>query len=360
MSKKPKWTKYMKAKADPIDMDKEFYKKPPNGDADAVSVRAEDFTFPIYKYKTKSNKFVSACGDNDELNNKIGIVTQCSVDRMDRLKAMSDHWDGIISVSIYIKNLNELFIVQNMFETEFKNKKNIKIHLIFAKTTSEYYPINYLRNIALKNCNCEYVFLLDIDFVVNMNLYDEILNNLPQTKELLVIPAFELVDEYRTQSKYHPVDKKELMSKYMNGQIRQFHISNCCNGHKLTNYTKWIQYDDTNGEQNSCYNINYDINNVNHYWYEPYVVVKNDKYLVKYDERFTGYGMNKIMHIANLAIKQKYTFKVLKNGFVTSAMHARSIDFYTTYKSQKRSPQRLKWLNSLCSVAMHDITTKSC
>eukprot|EP01084_Bolivina_argentea_P240634 404187_1 len=109
------------AEADPLDRDKEFYKKPPNGDNDGISISVQDFSFPIYKYKTEINKFVSIC-DNYIDKKKIGIVSQCSVDRINRLKAMSERWNGIISVSIYIKNLNELFIVQNIFEKDLKKK----------------------------------------------------------------------------------------------------------------------------------------------------------------------------------------------------------------------------------------------
>lgn len=345
------------AEADPLDRDKEFYKKPPFGDSDGISITAQDYSFPIYKYKTKINKFVSICDDINKYN-KIGIITQCSVDRLNRLKAMVQRWkNGVISVSIYIKNLNELFIIKNIWNEFIKpkcNKNNISIfiHLVFANDTNEYYPINYLRNIALKNCNnCQYVFLLDIDLIPSQDLYDKILNNLPSEKELLVIPAFQFKKEHRTNIKYHPKNKKELVERYKNGDIEQFAI-HFIKGHKLTDYQKWLNDTD---DGYPCYNIDYDIKNKKHWYYEPYVVVKNDNNLSFYDERFTGYGMNKIIHIANLAIKQKYKFKVLKNGFVTSSKHAISNDRFNTYNSKRLAKERKKWIDTLFNTALNEI-----
>ena len=65
--------------------------------------------------------------------------------------------------------------------------------------------------------------------------------------------------------------------------------------------------------------------------------------------------MNKIIHIANLAIKQKYKFKVLKNGFVTSSKHAASRDRYNTYFSKTSSKARKKWIDTLFNTALNEI-----
>ena len=38
----------------------------------------------------------------------------------------------------------------------------------------QYYPINYLRNVALEQANTDYVFLADIDFLPMVDLYDHL------------------------------------------------------------------------------------------------------------------------------------------------------------------------------------------
>eukprot|EP01084_Bolivina_argentea_P311714 539590_1 len=129
-------SKNILAEADPIDMDREFYKKPPDtdgsGSGGGIRISSQDYTFPIHKYKTEINKFVSI--RKEDIDYKIGIITQCSVDRLNRLKSMVNCWTGIISVAVYIKNLSELFILQNIFDKDLKNQSNINIyiHTIYA------------------------------------------------------------------------------------------------------------------------------------------------------------------------------------------------------------------------------------
>ena len=36
----------------------------------------------------------------------------------------------------------------------------------------QFYPVNYLRNVALRQANTEHVFLLDVDFLPMPSLYD--------------------------------------------------------------------------------------------------------------------------------------------------------------------------------------------
>jgi len=36
----------------------------------------------------------------------------------------------------------------------------------------QFYPVNYLRNVALRQVNTEHVFLLDVDFLPMLSLYD--------------------------------------------------------------------------------------------------------------------------------------------------------------------------------------------
>lgn len=61
----------------------------------------------------------------------------------------------------------------------------------------DFYPVNYLRNVAMKYTSLPYVFQLDIDFLpqfgLHKNLIDYIIaNNITEYhRTALVIPAFE-------------------------------------------------------------------------------------------------------------------------------------------------------------------------
>lgn len=57
--------------------------------------------------------------------------------------------------------------------------------------------------------------------------------------------------------------------------------------------------------------------------FEPYVVVP--KNVPEYDERFVGFGWNKVSHILELDA-QGYEFTVLPNAFIIHMPHAPSFD----------------------------------
>lgn len=57
--------------------------------------------------------------------------------------------------------------------------------------------------------------------------------------------------------------------------------------------------------------------------YEPYIVVRND--VVQYDERFVGFGWNKVSHIMELEA-QDYEFMVLPDVFIVHVPHNPSDD----------------------------------
>lgn len=57
--------------------------------------------------------------------------------------------------------------------------------------------------------------------------------------------------------------------------------------------------------------------------YEPYIVVKSTVPL--YDERFLGFGWNKVSHIMELEA-QNYDFIVLPDAFIIHTPHAISWD----------------------------------
>ena len=63
--------------------------------------------------------------------------------------------------------------------------------------------------------------------------------------------------------------------------------------------------------------------------FEPYVVVKRD--VIKYDNRFVGFGFSKVSHIMELAANE-YTFVVLPNAFIVHMPHAASFDI-TRFRS---------------------------
>eukprot|EP00485_Elphidium_margaritaceum_P012844 CAMPEP_0202706662 /NCGR_PEP_ID=MMETSP1385-20130828/19053_1 /ASSEMBLY_ACC=CAM_ASM_000861 /TAXON_ID=933848 /ORGANISM="Elphidium margaritaceum" /LENGTH=459 /DNA_ID=CAMNT_0049365181 /DNA_START=313 /DNA_END=1692 /DNA_ORIENTATION=- len=316
------------------------------------------YSFPVHSYRTEVNK-LSNISDDEWSTIQVAIVTQCSMDRLPQLSAMCKHWkEGIISATVYVKADDHIDIIVQKFETEWSRYSRIQVHVVYANHNHDndddssskiydWYPINYLRNVALKHCRCRYVFLVDIDFMPCPDLYTTIAANLPQENECLVVPAFEWLhkSDY-ADAQLFELNKQQLIAKHKAGFVQPFQMDYFSAGHTATNFDKWMQID---GMDEQLYRVQYS------HHYEPYIVVRNDDSLCAYDERFTGYGMNKIVHIAKLAIQKKFTFNVLCAGYIITLQHEKSNDFRRTLQSKTNN--RRKWLRALFNTTMKEIKT---
>ena len=83
-----------------------------------------------------------------------------------------------------------------------------------------------------------------------------------------------------------------------------------------TNYTKWVK-------ASYPYVTNWAKD------YEPYVLVRSN--VVRYDQRFMGYGFNKISHLTELRA-QGYEFVVLPDPFLIHYPHPYSEEYHNLLK----------------------------
>lgn len=84
----------------------------------------------------------------------ITIVTQCSVDRTDRLLKQCKNWSGVISVAIYMKS-KEHFQSQKVsiakLHSQVEKMKSCRLDIAIVienekhKNSKPFYPINILR-----------------------------------------------------------------------------------------------------------------------------------------------------------------------------------------------------------------------
>jgi len=94
------------------------------------------------------------------------------------------------------------------------------------------------------------------------------------------------------------------------GQLFTFRFHVWPKGHSPTNYAKWRT-------ATTPYRVGWEQD------FEPYVVVK--KGIPSYDQRFLGFGWNKVSHIMELDVLG-YEFVVLPNAFIIHMPHAPSFD----------------------------------
>ncbi|XP_070814712.1 xylosyl- and glucuronyltransferase LARGE2s [Chaetodon trifascialis] len=240
----------------------------------------------------------------------VTLVAQLSMDRLQMLEAICKHWEGPISLALYMSDAEaQQFLRYAQASEVLKNRKNVGYHIVYKE--GQFYPVNLVRNVALKNANTPYVFLTDVDFLPMYGLYDYLRKSVVQldmahTKKALVVPAFETL-RYRLS---FPKSKAELLSMLDMGTLYTFRYHVWPKGHAPTNYAKWRT-------ATTPYRVEWEPD------FEPYVVVRRD--CPEYDQRFVGFGWNKVSHVMELDA-QEYDLMVLPNAFMIHMPHAPSFD----------------------------------
>ncbi|XP_041790471.1 LARGE xylosyl- and glucuronyltransferase 2 [Chelmon rostratus] len=240
----------------------------------------------------------------------VTLVAQLSMDRLQMLEAICKHWEGPISLALYMSDAEaQQFLRYAQASEVLKNRKNVGYHIVYKE--GQFYPVNLVRNVALKNANTPYVFLTDVDFLPMYGLYDYLRKSVVQldmahTKKALVVPAFETL-RYRLS---FPKSKAELLSMLDMGTLYTFRYHVWPKGHAPTNYAKWRT-------ATTPYKVEWEPD------FEPYVVVRRD--CPEYDQRFVGFGWNKVSHVMELDA-QEYDLMVLPNAFMIHMPHAPSFD----------------------------------
>ncbi|OCT86120.1 hypothetical protein XELAEV_18019813mg [Xenopus laevis] len=257
----------------------------------------------------------------------VTLVAQLSMDRLQMLEAICKHWEGPISLALYLSDAEaQQFLRYAQGSEVLLNRRNVGYHIVYKE--GQFYPVNLLRNVAMKHVSTSYMFLSDIDFLPMYGLYESLRKTVVQldmknTKKALIIPAFETL-RYRLS---FPKSKAELLSMLDMGTLFTFRYHVWTKGHGPTNFAKWRT-------ATTPYRVEWEAD------FEPYVVVRRN--CPEYDRRFVGFGWNKVAHIMELDA-QEYEFTVLPNAYMIHMPHAPSFDI-TKFRSNKQYRVCLKTL----------------
>jgi Glycosyl-transferase for dystroglycan len=241
------------------------------------------------------------------------------------------------------------------------------VHRLDEDELSSPYPVNVLRNIGLDHVRTSHVLVSDIDFVPSLNLDDTILHYVQHHRadddhDAIVVPAFQRVvkppcttaDECQhhlaSNSTFLPRTFEELQQCVNERkECIVFQDDNNWEGHSSTGSKQWLErkFFDTNNDEKPTTTTTTTTTNPRQLHcfdslrYEPYVVLRwcpapsvttttatssQQRPVVVapyYDERFHGYGKNKIQLIAHLRLLG-YRFFVLPEGFIVHNPHVPS------------------------------------
>nr|XP_061809326.1 xylosyl- and glucuronyltransferase LARGE1-like isoform X3 [Nerophis lumbriciformis] len=260
-------------------------------------------------------------------NADVTLVAQLSMDRLQMLEAICKHWEGPISLALYLSDAEaQQFLRYAQGSEVLMSRGNVGYHVVYKE--GQFYPVNLLRNVAMRHVNTPYMFLSDIDFLPMYGLYEYLRKSVVQldmanAKKALVVPAFETL-RYRLS---YPKSKAELLSQLDMGTLFTFRYHVWTKGHAPTNFAKWRT-------ATTPYRVEWEAD------FEPYVMVRRDS--PEYDRRFVGFGWNKVAHIMELDA-QEYEFVVLPNAYMIHMPHAPSFDI-TKFRSNKQYRVCLKTL----------------
>jgi len=323
----------------------------------------------------------------------ICLVTQCSLDRLGRLEEQLVLWDGEVSVAVFADapavGLDAALARQAVLETcaraaarrarQRGSKSDLPLSwtvtLVYQLRSTDVkcqaydllYPINTLRNAALASARAELLFLLDVDFVPSKDLYsmltgqdggaqllDALRSKQPQAglqsgsgisapASALVIPAFESV----LSKKHLPRSGFILKEAYEAGEVEGFHVSHFPRGHRATNFHRWFAgLDAGSGPEygrfvQASHGVNaYPVQYEEHF--EPYVVVARAD-VPAYDERFRGYGLNKISHLYEMSVRG-FSFLTIDStdAFVIAGKHPKSQSWQSCVGPDAEAEQRAR------------------
>uniref|UniRef100_A0A158QGM6 Hexosyltransferase n=1 Tax=Rodentolepis nana TaxID=102285 RepID=A0A158QGM6_RODNA len=307
-------------------------------------------------------------GSNSIITGDVALVSQLTLDRLHRLEEIAAHWEGPMSLTVYITD-REAAILAEYLESSpvLASRNNICIHLVFQEGVSgelefyydknfvlkdeaaylddivevrrmdyelegrieclrqhfidygfhlrqersNYYPINALRNVAIRYSETKHIFVIDFDFIPKPGLYANFLNLLSTTienttKVAYIVPAFET---FNSQLDF-PSTKEELLQQVASEVVKPFRIDVWQTGHLATNYSHWYSTD-------VAYGVTWDTD------FEPYVLINRE--FGQFDENFVGFGWNKVSFFMLLDALD-FKFIVIPDVFIIHFPHAPSVE----------------------------------
>lgn len=266
------------------------------------------------------------CPAQQQQELQVTLILQTTLDRLPVLHETCRRWRS--SPIIVVLALDEEDLSDVVESYDCPNAHWIRFHW-----TQSDYPVNLLRNLALEAVSTSHVLVVDADFVPSVGLDESIVQNLAvlDSRQAMVVPAFERIQEchssdeclhyLQNNSSFIPRTMEELETCIQTHDCRVFQSNNNPDGHSSTHSNEWLSEPRTHDRplrSIECFDS---------LRYEPYLVLPwcGNEAVPYYDERFHGYGKNKIQHVQHVRFLG-FSFVVLPpQGFLVHAPHPDSV-----------------------------------
>ena len=281
---------------------------------------------------------VAPPSDGHELRSDITLVTQASVDRLWMLPQICSRWGGAMIVATLQPSDGGHVAWPAMAANDTSGCALQRLELARSKAPSApgdaaAYPINWLRNVGISCVATSHFFIVDVDFWPTAELLPLLRGRLtawtadaPPTA--LVVPNFQRSGHGCRNAVDAGACRVELAAGNitMPNTLAELHAclraKNCGifdgeynpQGQASTDVRAWKLL--TPGETRRVPCITSDR-------YEPFIALRKAEETPPFDERFSGYGKNKVQYAVHLR-HAGYRFEVLGGGFVVHFPHMRS------------------------------------
>lgn len=302
----------------------------------------------------------------------VSLVIQCSLDRLWLLSETCARWPGPIVLVVYLPS--EMVLDPSVRSHTIDSIVTIMrecpqltvvpyVHTSVKKDSGpSEYPVNVMRNRGLDAVNTSHVLIMDVDLIPSADLShvarDNVMDQITMAEQsdgaasipvnAIVVPAFERkvnppcieIESCRSylqkDSAFLPILFNDLNECILQKDCIVFQEDMNWEGHHTTQSQKWLEkrwYESSSDES-----VGRNRRSIRHIScfdslrYEPYIVIPwcpatksvHPRPLTPYyDERFYGYGKNKIQHISHLRYRG-LPFFVLPQSFVVHHPHPES------------------------------------
>ncbi|CAH1800877.1 unnamed protein product [Owenia fusiformis] len=177
----------------------------------------------------------------DPLPIDVTILSHITLNRgIDRIATILAKWPGPASISVFGTDDE---IKTFLHTTHSWKRNNIGIHVVYQRN-ARYYPVNFMRNVALYGANTSHIWMIDADFTPNKDAYQLIKKHIHKfnwnaSRPALVTPAFET----NLTEGGVPDNKTQLLEKLKqkNRTIHTFSFARCPGCHSSTNWSHFMK-----------------------------------------------------------------------------------------------------------------------
>ncbi len=316
-----------------------------NNVSDNSSISSNKNKEILFQLESKDAPHCKNIGSADEIDTT--LVTQLSDDRLWMMQHHCKRYGPhAMSIAVYSNSTRE-HIVDELLEMGCTiqdigkslttgNGSHVSVHVLDAQTHGAWnnYPVNELRNLALKGVKTTHITYIDVDFWPSKGLYNAIFSKTirkalwEDPKLALVIPAFQLKrkrdcrDETIDCRDEHvprmPTTTSQLKQMVIDRSVEVFDPTNR-GGHGSTDYKHWFEHQlDADDEENSLHEIPC----LKSHRYEPFVTIRYCREITPpFQQAFSGYGKNKMTWMMQV-VASGFLFSQVAGAYLIHYPHA--------------------------------------